>query len=308
MHRSIDITTPPAATSELLAALHVNEHVIGVSLHAGAGVKPPGDVVSVQVLNRGANEVLRAAARAQEHGAISIVTADLESLIDPQHKKAVARDVDEALWEEAETGLRHQGGLTINFLLLMAFGGAVATAGFLVTPSTRSIAFVAAAIIAPGFEPLAKIPIGVVLRRPSVAWRGARSATVGYLVLGAAAALTFTVLRVTGATEASVFLENSELDVLSHPSGADLVLSVGGAVTGVLMMIANRRSVIAGPLIAIALVPAATMPAMAATLGHGDLVLEGLERLTIDVVLVIVLGSAVVAFKQATFHRRTPIV
>lgn len=79
---------------------------------------------------------------------------------------------------------------------------------------------------------------------------GVRSAVVGYLVLAGTAAATFVLLRATNLTEAKIFLENSELDVLSHPSPPDLVLSAGGALTGVLMIVANRRSVIAGPLLA----------------------------------------------------------
>lgn len=50
------------------------------------------------------------------------------------------------------------------------------------------------------------------------------------------------------------------------------------------------------------------MPAMAATLGRGHLVLEGLERLAIDVALIVVFGAALVAYKQATVHRRVPMI
>lgn len=79
--------------------------------------------------------------------------------MDPDQAAAVARDVDEALWEETETGLRHQGRITSNYLAPMALGGAAAAAGFLVSPTTQVIAFVAASIIAPGFEALAKLPV-----------------------------------------------------------------------------------------------------------------------------------------------------
>ncbi len=44
-------------------------------------------------------------------------------------------------------------------------GGAVAAHGFAAEPSSQAISFVAASIIAPGFELLAAISIGLALRR-----------------------------------------------------------------------------------------------------------------------------------------------
>ncbi|MEJ7709202.1 MAG: hypothetical protein WKF84_04915 [Pyrinomonadaceae bacterium] len=107
------------------------------------------------MLNRGADAVLK---RAREQGGerVSIVTAELTSIIDKQHEEAVDRDVDEAVWEEMETGLRHQGRVTANFVTLMALGGAIAAIGLVSEPAPQAIAFVAASIIAPGFEPLSE--------------------------------------------------------------------------------------------------------------------------------------------------------
>ncbi len=54
--------------------------------------------------------------------------------------------------------LRHQGRPTANYLVLMALGGAVAATAFVATGSPQTISLVAASIIAPGFEPLARYP------------------------------------------------------------------------------------------------------------------------------------------------------
>lgn len=95
----------------------------------------------------------------------SFVTAEIASLSDPSHQHAIDHDIDEAIWEELETGLRHQGRITSNYLLLMAVGGIIAAAGVLAELAVATVAYVASAIIAPGFEPVAKIPLGIVLRR-----------------------------------------------------------------------------------------------------------------------------------------------
>ena len=137
MHRTIEMIVPPSATDTLCRALQRLEHVTGLSIHPGASLKPVGDVVVVHGLNRGADEVLQCVQGARGDGAVSIVTAELASMIDPQHEYAVDHDVDEAIWEEMETGLRHQGRVTPNYLALMALGGAIATIGLVSEPAAQ---------------------------------------------------------------------------------------------------------------------------------------------------------------------------
>jgi hypothetical protein len=129
LHRTLEITVPPSYTDELIHELERLEGVIHLSVVRGASVKPPGDVLTVHALNREADEVLRLADAARKEGQVSVTTGELTSIIDPEHERKVANDVDEALWEEAETGLRHQSQITTNYLALMALGGIVGAIG-----------------------------------------------------------------------------------------------------------------------------------------------------------------------------------
>lgn len=87
-----------------------------------------------------------------------------------------------------------------------------------------------------GFEPLAKIPMGLALRRWDVARRGLMSAGAGYLALIIAAALAFLVLRLTGVTTAEEFLVNPEVETIASPTLRDILVSACGAVAGMLMV------------------------------------------------------------------------
>ena len=308
MHRTIEITAAPGQTDGLLRELHALDDVIGLAVERGASLKPPGDVITVHTLNRGADAVLRCAAVAGKGGPLSIVTAEVASLIDPAHDDAVSEDVDEAIWEEMETGLRHQGRITPNYLLLMALGGAIAAVGLVAESVSQAIAFVAASVIAPGFEPLAKIPLGLALRRWTVLRRGVLSALAGYATLIAAAALAFLILRLTGTTTVDAFVNNPEVEKIAHPTLAEGLVSACAAAAGIVMIAAYRRSVIAGPLIALVLVPAAATIGAAIAAGQPQLIGEGLQRLGLDVLLIVGLGALIFAIKQATQHRRAPIV
>ena len=124
--------------------------MIAVSVLHGASIKPPGDVVTVHVLNRGADQVMSLADAARKGGQVSASTSELSIIVDPEHERKVANDVDEALWEAAETGLRHQSQITAIYVGLMVLGGAVAATGLVVESTPQAISVVAAAIIAPG--------------------------------------------------------------------------------------------------------------------------------------------------------------
>ncbi|GAB3298466.1 DUF389 domain-containing protein [Hymenobacter tenuis] len=309
MHRTLELTVPPTVTDGLQQQLAGLDSVIGLTVLRGASVKPAGDILTVHVLNRGADEVLRRArAAVADPQDLSVVTSEVASFIAPAVHEAVDDDRDEAIWEEMESGLRHQGRITVNYLLLMGLGGIIAAIGLVSEPVPQAVAFVASAIIAPGFDPMTKVPLGLVLRHWSLVRRGLESALAGYAVLVAAAALTMAALVGAGETTAAELAGNSEVQHLAHPKLMELLLAATGAVAGVVILAAFRRSFQAGPLIAMAFVPAAALVGAGLAVGRWDLALEGLERFAADWGFILGLGIPVLWFKQQRVHRRQPLV
>lgn len=148
----------------------------------------------------------------------------------------------------------------------------------------------AAAIVAPGFEPLAKVSVGLALRRWGVATRGLGSAALGYLVLALSAALVLVVLRLTGVTTAGEFAHNHAVKSLAHPALRGMLLSACGA------------------LIALLIIKSAALVGAALAAGDPGLAYAALGRLLISAVLVFAAGVIVVGLKQAIVHRRKPMV
>lgn len=308
MHRTIQISLSSEISQKLCDDLAALKTVIGVSLNKNASIKPPGDVVTAEVLNKGADEVLKLVRAASESYEVSVTTHEAASFIDPRHEDEIENDVDEAIWEEMETGLRHQGRITWNFAFLMALGGAICAVGLVSEPVPQAIAFAASAIIAPGFEPLAKIPLGLVLGRWPVVRRGVLSSLIGYLVLIASAAAVMFVLLATHAVEPAELVSNPEVKNIVDPGLKELVVSSAGALAGIIIVATYRRSVIAGPLIALIMIPAAALTGAALAASESKFALEGLERLGIDVLFVIAAGLLVFWLKQVLVHRRQPLV
>src|SRR5215212_2894284 len=300
---------PPLQTEELVDELAKLDGVISLSVVRGASVKPEGDVLTVHALNRGADEVLRLAEAASEHGRVSVSTGELASLVDPEHERQVAKDVDEALWEDVETRLRHQSRTTANYLLLMALGGAIAATGFAVhQPTEQALSFVAGAVVAPGFEPLANVSVGLALRRWALAARALGSAALGYLGLFLSAALVFLVLRLTGAVTVGGFAHNPGWSQLVHPVLRGVLLSACGALAGMLMLTTYRQYLLPGALIALRAIESAALVGAALIAGEPGLAFGALGRFLISAVLIIAAGVLVVWLKQTLVHRRKPVV
>lgn len=306
MHRTLELTVPPAVTAALQQKLVAFDEVIGLTVQLEAAKKPTGDVLPVHVLNRGADEVLRrVGAAVPDAKSLSVVPSEAISFIAPADHHAVDNDRDEAIWEEMESGLRHQGRITTNYLLLMALGGIIAALGLVAEPVPQALAFVASAVIAPGFDPMTKVPLGLALRRWPLVWHGLQSVLAGYAVLVVAAAATMAALVANGDSSVHALALNPEV---AHPGLPELLIAAAGALAGLVTLAALRRSFQAGPLIAMAFIPAAALVGAGGAVGRFDLAGEGLERFGVDWDFIVGLSVPFLWLKQRFMHRRAPLV
>lgn len=308
MHSTLEISVPSELSDALSQRLLAQESIISLTLSRGTSLKPPGDVLTVQVLNRGADEVLKQVAALIPKDQIVIATAKADSFIAPAKVDIIVNEEDEVLWEEIESGLRHQARITLNYLVLMGLGGIISAVGLVSEPVPQAVAFVGAAIIAPGFDPAATVSMALVLRRWPVLGRSLVSALVGYLVLIALAGLTLYALMATGATPVATLLRNPEVHRIGQPGLPELLLSAAGAVAGVVMLAAGRRDFIAGPLVVLAIIPAAALVGMGLAAGRPELALQGLERFGADIGFILVFGLLVFWLNQRFVHKRPPLV
>jgi hypothetical protein len=193
------ITVGPETTPRLIESLTTIDGVITLAVHEGDSINPPGDVVSVTVLNRDVDAVLAAATGAAGNGTLSVATSGVDSLTDVDSQDLVRADVDEATWEEAQTALRRHTRPTLNFFITTAAGGVVAASGLAASSGvTEATALVAAGIMAPAFEPLARVALGGVLHHRRTIQGGLVAAVLSYVTLIASALLTMLILRAAG--------------------------------------------------------------------------------------------------------------
>jgi uncharacterized membrane protein len=303
MHRDLEITLPSEATDRLLSKLEAMDGVISLAVHRDSSVKPPGDVISAAVLNDDVDEVLEMVGVAEEQGSISVSTSSLDSLLDSDNREVVWGDVDEATWEEASTAVRRHSRPTINFFLTTIAGAIIVTCGLAASSGvTEATALVAAAIIAPAFEPLARIALGAVNRRPDTMLPGAGSALLSFVLLIVFSLVTMLVLRIAGHGYVDEFHHSLTVHEVEYPPLNNLIISAAGAVAGAVLISAGRFTQLAGPLVALQLLPAAACVGVALELGEGGLAARSFGRLAIDIGMVLLAALIVFAYKHVVTH------
>lgn len=308
MHRTIHISLPSKHTDEAVQRLISLDGVIGLSLMKNSSLKPLGDVLVVNALNRGTGEILQIIEEIVKDENFSITTSESASLIDPAFKETIRNDVDEALWEEIVAGLRHQGRISTNFVLLMIAGGAICAVGLVSDPVPMMMAFAAAGIIAPGFEPIVAIPLGLVFKRFGIVGRASLSVLAGYAVLILAAAAVVKLLILTGNIQKDQLVASRDIEAMINPTLKETIVSGFGAAAGIIITTAYRRSVIAGALIALIIIPAAAVAGAGIAVADMKLIIGGLMRFAIDVAFIVGLGILIFALKQIFLHRRESLI
>lgn len=308
MHHQIDVTVPSSAADDLEKVLVDHDGVLALTRQQEGSVKPPGDFFTLHVLNRSIDSVLAAVEQTRDHGPIAVATLRTESIVSTGVQDAIEDDADESPWEEFERTLRHNGRTSVNYFVLMALGGAIAVAGLLSPPVPQALALAASAIIAPAFEPVAILGVAILRGSLERVRRALVSVVVGYLILAAAGGVTFLVLRALGLAKPGVLASSEGVHMVVDPTAADWLVGAGGAVAGLVIITSFREAVLAGALIALALVPAAALVGVGLVAGDVGLLLDALQRAGADMALVVVLGGAVVLAKDRFIHHgRRPL-
>ena len=303
MPRTLQITVPSERSSELLQILPHQPGILGLQLQQGVSIQPPGDVITVQVLNRHLPAILD---RLQRLGiaadqSSTLLTSELASVVSPPKNNRIVNDSAEGSWEEMEATVARGSNMTLNALLLML------TAGFIAAAGMRDGALhllVAAMLIAPGFEPLLRISLN--LANGGRMWRrGLTDSLKAYAVLCAGALAGFGLLGPPSPSAAPPYLPAPELIAFwSTVSPASLLVSGLAAAAGAMLIVTTRAVLTAGVMVALALIPSPVLAMLGILEGDAALALRAGARFAVEILLVTVVSLAVFGWKRLTLQRR----
>ena len=87
----------------------------------------------------------------------TVLTSEPQRLVSPTSQKQIDEETNEASWPEMAALLRRETNVSSNYLMAMFFSGVVAAAGLW---SDMLHIVIGAMVIAPGFEPIIRVPFG----------------------------------------------------------------------------------------------------------------------------------------------------
>lgn len=301
MARTVHITVPASDTDRLLERLGPLEGAVSILVHRGVAHRPKGDLVVLRGTNDMAEKAVAAIADMDlvRRGAVAI--DEPVGLISGAARRELDGDTSEACWEEMDTMLRQNTNPSRNYIALMVLSGAVAGAGLALD---RLHIVVGAMLIAPGFEPLVRVSLGLVSGLADTARRGAASVAIGYGALIAGGALGSGLAVWAGAApDLQAVTGQDWVGYWSTVQAPSVVVALLAGVAGAVVVNSHQTVFATGVMIALALVPAAAICGLGLLAGDPALALRGLGRWAVDAACVVATGLAVFAIKRGAAGR-----
>lgn len=305
--RSLELTVPPRFTDAMLGDLRGCEP-LGLRLQRGGSLQPEGDVIGMEVTDERLGEVMRIADRyglGQPDG-VTLITSTPQSIINDSYESLV-RESQRTTWEELELSIGGDSTMRADRTLVMGIAGLIAGLG-MVTGTVHAV--IGAMVIAPGFQPFTRFVLGVVTR--SSAWRGGLTDVArayGALLVGASVAGLLSATFGVGALDAGddTYLPAADLVAFwSTTTWHGVAISAVAAVCGGLLVAIDRTVLTAGVMVALALVPTASLVPMALLAGQVEVAVAAGGRFLLEVGLVLA-GSAAVFLVKRLADRRRPV-
>jgi hypothetical protein len=307
MPKVVEIVLKSQQAKEIIPQIKKLPGVIGLRVQAGVSIQPPGDVISVTMVNRHAGALFQLLDEKGwvQQGSASVTTNMPLSVVSRTAAEELARDASVSSWEEMETVMGKESNTTLWVLLLMGLSGALAVAG-LATDALHLV--IAAMIIAPGFVPLVRISMGIASGTPG--WRrGLIDLGKGYLALLVGAALTTAVLLALNVAPYSgdpAYLTSGGIlvDYWSTITSTSILVSLVASLAGAILVSTNRSELTAGVMVALSLVPAAVFVALGAVTGQWEIARIGLLRWFVEAAIVFSVSLAYFFLYRRFFRSR----
>ena len=197
------------------------------------------------------------------------------------------------VWADILGQARVQARARTRYLVLMAAAGVIA--GLAVVNDSATL-IVGAMAISPDLLPVTAACTGIVFRRPKLVRRGLTA-----LIVGLAAAGLFSLIVGTALDQLDLLPQGFDLHEFSaaqtHVNTTTILVALAAGVAGMLA-IETRASAAVGVAISVTTIPATAYLGIAAALGQLRTSLSGVAVLAVNVVMMLIGGSAVLAVQR----------
>ena len=300
------IVTPPDRTDEVLGILDCTPSVINIIQLPGAARRPDGDVVLADVAREDASVIIEDLKRLDIHqdGSISLELIDtaISRHAEEAEKHAPGAPADAVVWEEVQERTNENVELSAVFLLFMVLAAMIAAVGILLD---SEILIVGAMVVGPEFGPIAGFCVALISRRRELAVRSGVALAAGFPLAITCVYVATLIFKATDLTpEDFNSAEHQVADLIASPDVFTAIVAVCAGAAGMLSLSTAKSGALIGVLISVTTIPAAANIGVAAAYQDEDGWLGSMEQLGINLVAILVAGTAVLAVQRMLYERR----
>lgn len=259
------MSMPAELTDRVLEMVSDDEAVSSVSVSRGASVKPLGDTVDLDVAREAADELIEALRTlgVARNGCLRV--EEVETFLSLRALQADDRapgfGSDAVVWSQVGRRAYNDSELNFAYLGFIVLATLIAAVGVVLGSQVLTIG---AMVLGPEFGVISALGVAVVLRRPHLLARAARTLVAGFLLAMVVTFVASILARGIGWVSVEQLRHHPETEFIYSPDKWSVVVAVLAAIAGILSVTSAREGGLSGVFISVTTIPAAGNLALAA--------------------------------------------
>lgn len=299
------LTVPPDLSEAVLKALEDDPRLTNLAVLRGVSVRPPGDLIELDVAREAANSVLSTLADlgVGKRGGIIVSPVganpfDAAAEVD----KAAHGDPDDAVvWDVVVERAVAASKSTWSFHLFLTIAVTLAAIAVI---TDSAILVVGAMVVGPEFATVAAVCVGLVFLRWRLTWDAVRLLLFGFGCSIAIVTVLALIGRIFGlVTFEAVTRPRPFTGFVWHPDIWSLLVAILAGAAGVMALSTEKAQAMVGVFISVTTVPAAGNLALALAVWSGREITGSLAQLGINVLGMVTAGVVVLALQRVYLAR-----
>ncbi|MFE0017383.1 DUF389 domain-containing protein [Mesorhizobium sp. NPDC059054] len=306
----VRVLTPRQRCEAAIKAIEADPTTANLVILRGTALDGKGDVLLFDVARETANAIVDAlrSLGIEDTGSISLhdnVTV-ISQAADQAQAAAGGHPADAVIWDEIEDQAQEDAELSWSFLTFLVLATLIASIGRYVD---QPILIIGAMVVGPDFAPVAAICLAIARRRWSLLRPASATLLGGFALATAIAWLVWAVAYAAGFVDFTAATSGPQTQFIVKPDAWSLIIALLAGCAGVLSLTAAKSSALVGVFISITTVPAVGTIALTLAVGAWDEARAALVQLAVNVVGMIIAGTATLMVQQRTLrHPRKSLV
>jgi uncharacterized hydrophobic protein (TIGR00271 family) len=254
----VRIVSSPELLEQILLRVEPDRSIVNVIVVEGAGKRPQGHLVLLDVAEETANDLLESLRELGVHetGSVSLQRAPLtvSRAADLAERMAPGNPQEAVIWDEVHARAEADARLSVSLLVFMMIAALIAAVG-IVTDSP--ILIVGAMVVSPDYQPLAAATVGLFIHRRRLAVRGLTTLAAGFAAgVVATAVFAWVVEAIDQVPSAFEFEQDALTSFISRPNLFSAFVALLAGVAGALSLTESRAGALVGVFISVTTIPA----------------------------------------------------